>query len=105
MLDIKKVDDKASANSSRVLSYEYKLKQREDPINDLERDTFYFGDDGMQNYLEFYPMYKYFKTSVKVSTTYVSSWKSKRLPNEKISSVITSNYNQAPSLAYDNVIE
>ena len=48
-------------------------------------------------------MYKYFKTSVKGSTTYVSSWESKGLSNEKISSNITSNYNQAPSLAYDNV--
>ena len=45
-------------------------------------------------------MYKYFKTSVKGCTTYVSS---KGLSNEKISSIITSNYNQAPSLAYDNV--
>ena len=47
-------------------------------------------------------MYKYFKTSVKGSTTYVSSWESKGLSNEKISSITASNYNQAPSLAYDN---
>ena len=48
-------------------------------------------------------MYKYFKTSVKGSTTYVSSWESKGLPNEKISSITTSSYNKAPGLAYDNV--
>ena len=48
-------------------------------------------------------MYKYFKTSAKDSTTYVSSWESKELSNEKISSVTTPSYNQAPSLAYDNV--
>ena len=48
-------------------------------------------------------MYKYFKTSVKKSTTYISSWESKGLSNEKISSITTSYYNQAPSLAYDNV--
>ena len=65
--ELKKVDDKASANSSNVLSYEHKLKQREDTINDLERDASYFrgknyfGDDGMQNYFVFQPMYKYFK--------------------------------------------
>ena len=46
-------------------------------------------------------MYKYFKTSVKSSTTYLSSWESKGLSSEKISSTITSNYNQAPSLAYN----
>ena len=39
---LKKVDDKASENSSKVLSYEHKLKQREDAINDLERVAFYF---------------------------------------------------------------
>ena len=47
-------------------------------------------------------MYKYFKTSAKGSTTYIFSWES-RLSDEKISSIATSNYNQAPSLAYDNV--
>ena len=48
-------------------------------------------------------MYKFFETSVKGGTTYVSSWESKGLSNEKISSIITSNYNQALSLAYDNI--
>ena len=48
-------------------------------------------------------MCKYFKTSVKGSTTYVSSWESKGLSNEKISSITTPNYDRAPSLAYDNV--
>ena len=54
--ELKKVDDKASANSSKVLSYEHKLKQKEDTVNDLERDPscfrgkHYFGDDSMQNF-------------------------------------------------------
>ena len=48
-------------------------------------------------------MYEYFNTSVKGSTTYVSSWESKGLSNENISSVITPSYNRAPSLAYNNV--
>ena len=93
-----------------MLSYEHKLKQREDTINDLERDASYFigkkcfdGRDCIQNYFVFQPMYTNFKTSVKGSITYVFSWGSKRLSNEKISSVTPSNYNQAPILAYDNV--
>ena len=93
-----------------MLSYEQKLKQREDTINDLEKVASYFrgknyfnSDDGTQNYLVFQPMYKYFKTSVKGSTTYVSSWESKGLSNEKISSITTPNYNQAPSIVHDNV--
>ena len=57
--ELKKVNDKVSANSSKVLSYEHKLKQREDTVNDLERDVSYFrgknyfGDDGIQNYFVF----------------------------------------------------
>ena len=93
-----------------MLSYEHKLKQREDTINDLERVASYLrsknysdSDDGTQNYLVFQPMYKYFKTSLKGSTIYVSSWESKGLSNEKISSITTPSYNQAPSLAYDNI--
>ena len=39
---LKKVDDKASKNSSKVPSYEHKLKQREDKINNLERYASYF---------------------------------------------------------------
>ena len=107
--EFKKVDDEASKNSSKVLSYEHKSKQK-DTINDLESVTSYFrgryyfdSDDGTQNYLVFQPMYKYFETSVKGSTTFVSSWESKGLSNEKISSNTTLRYNQAPSLAYDNV--
>ena len=40
--ELKNVDDKASENSSKVLSYEHKLKQRKDTINDLERVASYF---------------------------------------------------------------
>ena len=56
------------------MSYEHKLKQREDTINDLERVASYFrcknyfdSEDGTQNYLVFQPMYKYFKTSGRTS--------------------------------------
>ena len=93
-----------------MLSYEHKLKQRKDTINDLEKVASYFkgknyfdSDDGTQIYLVCQPMYKYFNTSVKDTTTYVSSWESKGFSNEKISSVITPSYNRAPSLVYDNV--
>ena len=40
--ELKEVDDKTNTNSSKVLSYEHKLKQREDTINDPERDASYF---------------------------------------------------------------
>ena len=80
-----------------MLSYEHKLKQREDTINDLQRDASYFrgknyfdGSDGTQNYLVFPGVNKYFE-DVDVSETlikfYANSWISKGISNETISFV------------------
>ena len=66
------------------------------------KSKYYFDGDGTQNYLVFQPVYKYFKTFVESSFTYISSWESKRLSNEKFSFTTTSNYNQAPKPVYDN---
>ena len=107
--ELKKLDDKASANSSKVLSYEYKLKQKEDTVNDLERDPscfrgkHYFGDDGMQNFFVFQPMYKYFKRVIDSTdnTVYVHYWQSKGLSDGKINASGTSSSNdQARILEY-----
>ena len=52
-----------------MLSYEHKLKQREDTINDLERDASYFSgknycvDDGIQNNLVVQVSQKYFDST------------------------------------------
>ena len=80
--ELKKVNDKVSANSSNVLPYEHKLKQRKDTVNDLERDSSYFrgknyfGDDGIQNCFVFPSVYKYFKMVVNGSTVYAHYWQS-----------------------------
>ena len=49
---LKQVDDKVGKNSSDILSYESRLKQEEDTLDDLERY------DGKQNYLVFQLMYE-----------------------------------------------
>ena len=68
--EFKKVDDRASENSSKVLSHEHKLKQIEDIINDLERYVSYFRgknyfdeNDGAQNSLVFQIGVKYFENN------------------------------------------
>ena len=97
-----------------MLSYEHKLKQREDMLNDLERDASYFrgknyfGDAGMQNYFVFQPMYKYFQRKIDSTdnNVYVHYWQSKglSLSNGKINSPGTSSSNdQAPILEYGGV--
>ena len=49
-------------------------------------------------------MYKYFKTFIENNFTFISSWESKGLSNEKIGSTKTSNYDQSPRLVYANAI-
>ena len=56
--EIKKVDDKVKRNSSDILGYESRLKQKENLINDLERDASFFRGDcyyNQQIYLLFEP--------------------------------------------------
>ena len=107
--ELKEVGDKTSENSSKLLSYKHKLKPTEDATNDLERDTSYFrgknyfGDNGMQNYFVFQPMYKYF---IKVidsidNPVYAHYWQSKGLSDGKINAPGTSSSNdKAPILEY-----
>ena len=62
----------------------------------------YYRNEPNDNLTDSESMYKYLKTFVEGGFIYISSWKSKGLSNEKISSTTTSNYNQAPQLVYDN---
>ena len=90
--EVKKVNDKITSSSSKVLSYDHKLLQRENKINTLERVAScfrgknYFGDDGMQNYLVFQLMYKYFKRVINSTNNnvYVHYWQSKELSDGKV---------------------
>ena len=58
----------------------------------------YFDGDGTQNYLVFQLVYKYFERL----GNEISSWESKGLSSEKISSVTTSD-GRVSKLVYDNV--
>ena len=66
-----------------MLSYEHKLKQREDIINYLERYASYFrgknyfdGNDGAQNSLVFQVGEKYFKNNFGSNSSKIEIWKS-----------------------------
>ena len=60
-----------------------------------------FEEDGMQNYLVFQPMYRYFKQIAGVgSGDYIYCWKSKGLSDERINSIKIPNYSITPNLDY-----
>ena len=58
----------------------------------------HFGEDGVQNYLVFQPLNKYFK--VIANTNYVSLWQSKGLSEETIKPPATSDNSLNPKLSY-----
>ena len=57
-------------------------------------DKSYFEEDGKPTYLIFQPISKYFK--IIANTKYISSWKSKGLPDETITPYATSDYSLTP---------
>ena len=64
---LKKNYDKISSNSLEVLTYNNRLNQAKDRIDELQRIAScfrgknYFDGDGTQNYLAFQGVYKYFE--------------------------------------------
>ena len=67
------------------------------------RGNNYFGDNGMQTYFVFQPMYKYFKIVIASTdnTVYVCYWQSKGLSDGKINAPGTSSSNdQVPISEY-----
>ena len=60
----------------------------------------HFEEDGVQNYLVFQPIIRYFKVNTITNPDYVSSWKSKGLFAESIKPPTTSDNSLAPELNY-----
>ena len=94
--EIEKINDEIVSNSSEVLTYNNRLNQSKDRIDELERIASYFrgknyfDGDGTQHFLVFQLVYKYFEdvdASKTIIKFYANSWISKGLSNEKISSV------------------
>ena len=61
----------------------------------------HFEEGGMQNYLVFQPRYRYFKRIADVDIgDYIYYWQSKRLSDERINSIKSSDYEITPYLSY-----
>ena len=58
----------------------------------------HFAEDGVQNYLVFQPVIRYFKVNKITNTDYVSSWKSKGWSDESIKQPTTSDSSLTPEL-------
>ena len=92
------INKKITSNKTKHLLAENELKKLEKFDAAHFRGKNYFEEDGIQNYLVFQPVCKYFeKTGDKVS-----SWKSKGLSDEKIILTVMSTDKSATKTIYDN---
>ena len=89
---------KTTANKSKQLLVENKLKK----LKTFDLSYFigksHFEEDGTQNHLISQPINRYFKLIA--NTKYISSWKSKGLPNKTIQPPATSDNSLSPSFDY-----
>ena len=105
-------DDKLLKLNRKITSNKTKHLLNENELNKLKTFNLsyfigksHFEEDGTQNYSVFQPMYKYFKLFSITQYQYVSEWKSKRLSNESIKAVSTSDNSLNPKLScYDTKI-
>ena len=98
-------EHKLSNLNRKITSNKTKHVLVENELNELNAfDSGYFigkshfEEDGVQNYLVFQPMYRYFKMIT--NTDYISSWKSKGLSAESIKPPTTSDNSLTPALSY-----
>ena len=89
---------KISANKSKHLLVENKLKKLKTFDSSYFIGKSHFEEEGTQNYLVFLPMNRYFKFIA--NTKYISSWKSKGLSNKSIKPPATSDNSLAPLVDY-----
>ena len=60
----------------------------------------HFEEDGVQSYLVFQPLNKYFKVITNANTKYILPWQSKRLSEESIKPPATGDYELNPKVNY-----
>ena len=88
---------KITQNKSKHLLVENELNKLKTFESSYFNGKNHFEEDGVQNYLVFQPMYRYFKTD---SSCHISSWTSKGLSNESIKPPSAPNKFITPSLNY-----
>ena len=98
---LKAISNRVTKNKSKHLLVENELKNVKTFDLSYLRGKNYFEESGTLIYLIFQPIEKYFKRIVGVGNSkYISFWKSRGFPDEKINSITVSNHMITPSLDY-----
>ena len=95
---LSRLNTKVTSNKTKHVFVENELKK----LKAFDLSYFigksHFEEDGVQNYLVFQPLKKYFK--IVASTNYISSWQSKGLSDETIKPPSTSDNSLNPKVSY-----
>ena len=91
---------KTTRNKTKHLLVENELNKLKTFDSEYFIGKSHFEEDGVQNYLVFQPIIRYFKVNTITNTDYVSSWKSKGLSAESIKPPTTSDNSLTPALSY-----
>ena len=90
---VSSLDSKTAENKTKIKSIENEFKKLKTLDLSYYIGNCYFGEDGAQNYLVFQPIKRYFEI---INTKYISSWKSRGLSDETITSYATSDNSITP---------
>ena len=98
---LKEISDRVTKIKTKHLLVENKLKKLQKFDAAYFRGKSHFEEDGMQYYLVFQPMYKYFKRIAGVgSGNYIYFLKSKGLSDERLDSITAYNHKTTPELNF-----
>ena len=90
---VSSLDSTIAENKTKIRSIENEFEKFKTLDLSYSIDKSYFGEDGAQNFLVFKLIKRYFKI---INTKYISSWKSKGLSDETITSCATSDNSITP---------
>ena len=86
---------------AKIIEIEKNIKKLQTFDLGYYRGKSHFEEDGIQNYLIFQPLFKYFKVNSIINVIdYVLSWQSKGLSSESIKAISTSDNTLTPTLTY-----
>ena len=94
------LDRKITSNKTKQVLVENELNKLKTFDSGYFIGKSHFEGDGVQNYLVFQPLNKYFKVITNANTKYISSWQSKGLSDESIKPPATSDHKFNPKVNY-----
>ena len=100
MLNYRILTKKNTSNKTKQVLVENELNKLKTFDSSYFIGKSHFEENGVQNYLVFQTLNKYFKIITNANTKYISSWQSKGLSDKSFKPPATSDYKRNPKVNY-----